>query len=75
MRVPGTKCSFALKLCEAVPSADEVRVPGEQEMIDELAMWLIDITGFDAMSMQPNAGASGEYAGLMAIRVSLRPTP
>jgi len=44
------------------------QVTGYKEMIDELAMWLIDITGFDAMSMQPNAGASGEYAGLMAIR-------
>eukprot|EP00285_Hemiselmis_virescens_P007544 CAMPEP_0173377848 /NCGR_PEP_ID=MMETSP1356-20130122/1138_1 /TAXON_ID=77927 ORGANISM="Hemiselmis virescens, Strain PCC157" /NCGR_SAMPLE_ID=MMETSP1356 /ASSEMBLY_ACC=CAM_ASM_000847 /LENGTH=982 /DNA_ID=CAMNT_0014330749 /DNA_START=37 /DNA_END=2985 /DNA_ORIENTATION=- len=41
---------------------------GYIEMIDELAKWLIDITGFDAMSMQPNAGASGEYAGLMCIR-------
>jgi len=41
---------------------------GYQEMIDELAKWLIDITGFHSMSMQPNAGASGEYAGLMCIR-------
>jgi len=37
-------------------------------MIDELGKWLIDITGFDDISQQPNAGASGEYAGLMAIR-------
>jgi len=44
------------------------QVKGYQEMIDELGRWLIDITGFDAISMQPNAGASGEYAGLMAIR-------
>jgi len=44
------------------------QVSGYQEMIDELGRWLIDITGFDAISMQPNAGASGEYAGLMAIR-------
>jgi len=44
------------------------QVKGYQEMIDELSKWLIDITGFDAISQQPNAGASGEYAGLMAIR-------
>ena len=44
------------------------QVKGYQEMIDELGEWLMDITGFDAISMQPNAGASGEYAGLMAIR-------
>ena len=48
-----------------VPSDQAV---GYKEMIDELAKWLIDITGFHAMSMQPNAGASGEYAGLMCIR-------
>jgi len=44
------------------------QVKGYHEMIDELSKWLIDITGFDAISQQPNAGASGEYAGLMAIR-------
>jgi glycine dehydrogenase len=44
------------------------QVTGYQAMIQELGEWLIDITGFDAISQQPNAGASGEYAGLMAIR-------
>ncbi|KAJ1482899.1 glycine dehydrogenase [Baffinella frigidus] len=44
------------------------QVPGYHEMLTELGDWLIDITGFDAISLQPNAGASGEYAGLMAIR-------
>lgn len=44
------------------------QVKGYQEMITELGDWLIDITGFDAISQQPNAGASGEYAGLMCIR-------
>ncbi|MEO6685498.1 MAG: glycine dehydrogenase (aminomethyl-transferring), partial [Dyadobacter sp.] len=34
----------------------------------ELSAWLCEITGFAAMSMQPNSGAQGEYAGLMAIR-------
>jgi glycine dehydrogenase len=37
-------------------------------MLEELSKWLIDITGFHSMSMQPNAGAAGEYAGLMCIR-------
>ena len=37
-------------------------------MIEQLRDWLIEITGYDAMSMQPNSGAQGEYAGLLAIR-------
>merc|ERR1711871_854307 len=41
---------------------------GYQEMFRGLEKQLCEITGFDAMSMQPNSGASGEYAGLMAIR-------
>lgn len=48
-------------------------VPREQAlgyklMIDELDAWLRAITGFDAICMQPNSGAQGEYAGLLAIR-------
>jgi hypothetical protein len=38
------------------------------EMFKDLSEQLCSITGFDAMSLQPNSGASGEYAGLMAIR-------
>lgn len=41
---------------------------GYQEMFNDLAQQLATITGFDAVSLQPNSGASGEYAGLMAIR-------
>eukprot|EP01026_Neomeris_dumetosa_P003920 TRINITY_DN1104_c0_g1_i2.p1 TRINITY_DN1104_c0_g1~~TRINITY_DN1104_c0_g1_i2.p1 ORF type:complete len:1060 (-),score=183.43 TRINITY_DN1104_c0_g1_i2:273-2987(-) len=41
---------------------------GYGEMFDALAMELCSITGFDSVSLQPNSGASGEYAGLMAIR-------
>ena len=41
---------------------------GYQEMFRGLEKQLCEITGFDAMSLQPNSGASGEYAGLMAIR-------
>ncbi len=37
-------------------------------IFDELETWLAEITGFDAMSLQPNAGSQGEYAGLLAIR-------
>ena len=48
-------------------------VPAEQtrgyrRMIDTLEAWLCAITGFDAFSLQPNAGAQGEYTGLMVIR-------
>lgn len=41
---------------------------GYTEMFEDLAAQLTEITGFDKVSLQPNAGASGEYAGLMAIR-------
>ncbi len=41
---------------------------GYQEMFKDLSEQLCSITGFDAMSLQPNSGASGEYAGLMSIR-------
>ncbi len=43
-------------------------VPGYQRMIHELGEMLKAITGFDAIGMQPNSGAQGEYAGLLAIR-------
>ena len=41
---------------------------GYKELIDDLSRKLCDITGYDAISMQPNSGAQGEYAGLLAIR-------
>jgi len=41
---------------------------GYRLMIEELESWLCTITGFDAICMQPNSGAQGEYAGLLAIR-------
>jgi len=44
------------------------QVEGYMEMIEELNQDLSQITGFDRMSMQPNSGAQGEYAGLMVIR-------
>ena len=41
---------------------------GYTELIDELGSWLVKLTGFDDISMQPNSGAQGEYAGLLLIR-------
>ena len=41
---------------------------GIREMMNQLEEWLLDLTGFDAISMQPNSGAQGEYAGLLVIR-------
>ena len=46
--------------------ADQAR--GYRIIVDELSAWLAEITGFDAVSLQPNSGASGEYAGLLVIR-------
>ncbi|MEG3765599.1 aminomethyl-transferring glycine dehydrogenase [Alteromonas sp. 14N.309.X.WAT.G.H12] len=50
------------------PFAPVDQAQGYQEMIGELSDWLINITGYDALSMQPNSGAQGEYAGLLAIQ-------
>ena len=50
------------------PFAPRPQWEGYEAMINELRDWLIEITGYDAMSMQPNSGAQGEYAGLLAIR-------
>ncbi|MEO8101500.1 MAG: aminomethyl-transferring glycine dehydrogenase [Betaproteobacteria bacterium] len=41
---------------------------GYQELIDMLSKALCEVTGYDAVSLQPNSGAQGEYAGLLAIR-------
>lgn len=50
------------------PFAPQDQTKGYQMLIHELGSWLIDATGFNAISMQPNSGAQGEYAGLMVIR-------
>ncbi len=50
------------------PFVPAEQAAGYREMINELAGWLAEITGFDGVSMQPNSGASGEYAGLLTIR-------
>ena len=50
------------------PFAPAEQTSGYQAMFEELKAWLCDITGYDAISLQPNSGAQGEYAGLLAIR-------
>ncbi|AGF74878.1 glycine dehydrogenase [Bartonella australis AUST/NH1] len=50
------------------PFAPEEDVSGYKEMIEQLNQWLCEITGFSQVSFQPNSGAQGEYAGLLAIR-------
>jgi glycine dehydrogenase len=50
------------------PFAPADQVAGYYTVFNELDKWLSEITGFAAMSLQPNAGAQGEYAGLMVIR-------
>nr|MBA3606635.1 aminomethyl-transferring glycine dehydrogenase [Acidimicrobiia bacterium] len=50
------------------PFAPDDDSAGLRRMIDDLERWLAEITGYDAVSMQPNAGSQGEFAGLLAIR-------
>ena len=50
------------------PFAPVDQTGGYMQIMSELNTWLSEITGFAAMSLQPNAGAQGEYAGLMVIR-------
>jgi hypothetical protein len=50
------------------PFAPESQATGYRDMCEQLEQWLAEITGFAAVSLQPNAGSQGEYAGLLAIR-------
>src|SRR5919197_100859 len=50
------------------PFAPTEQTAGYTEICEQLENWLAEITGFDAISLQPNAGSQGEYAGLLAIR-------
>ena len=50
------------------PFAPEVQTAGYRGMLETLEAWLAEITEFAAVSLQPNAGSQGEYAGLLAIR-------
>ncbi|NAW34960.1 aminomethyl-transferring glycine dehydrogenase [Halomonas alimentaria] len=62
--IPITWPEFA----EVHPFVPRDQVAGYKQMIDELSAFLVEITGYDHISMQPNSGAQGEYAGLVAIR-------
>jgi glycine dehydrogenase len=56
------------EFAELHPFAPADQAFGYRELIDDLSSKLCQITGYDAISMQPNSGAQGEYAGLLAIR-------
>ena len=60
------------EICDIHPFAPHDQVQGYHEMIEDLNKDLAEITGFEAVSAQPNSGATGEYAGLLAIRDYLR---
>jgi glycine dehydrogenase len=50
------------------PFAPHSDAPGLRKLIADLESWLSQLTGYDAVSLQPNAGSQGEYAGLLAIQ-------
>jgi glycine dehydrogenase len=50
------------------PLAPAAQAQGYKQLIDELEAMLVECTGYDSVSLQPNSGAQGEYAGLLAIR-------
>ena len=50
------------------PFAPADQSVGTRKLITQLSDWLVAITGYDAVSLQPNAGSQGEFAGLLAIR-------
>jgi glycine dehydrogenase len=50
------------------PFAPRADVKGYLELVNQLETWLTDVTGYDSVSLQPNAGSQGELAGLLAIR-------
>jgi glycine cleavage system P protein (glycine dehydrogenase) len=62
--IPITWSEFA----DMHPFAPPEQARGYHELIGELSRMLAEATGFDAVSLQPNSGAQGEYAGLLAIR-------
>ncbi len=50
------------------PFCPAEQAQGYQRMLQQLGDWLVKLTGYDAVSLQPNSGAQGEYAGLLAIQ-------
>jgi glycine dehydrogenase len=59
---------------EVHPFASPGDSQGYRRLIGDLESWLAEITGYDAVSLQPNAGSQGEFAGLLAIRAWHRST-
>ena len=55
------------EFAEVHPFAPHEQTRGIRGLVDELSGWLCEITGYDAVSLQPNAGSQGELAGLLAI--------
>ncbi|KAA9002696.1 aminomethyl-transferring glycine dehydrogenase [Affinibrenneria salicis] len=53
---------------ELHPFCPPEQAQGYRQMIEQLSDWLVQLTGYDAVCMQPNSGAQGEYAGMLAIR-------
>ncbi|WP_272665835.1 aminomethyl-transferring glycine dehydrogenase [Providencia sp. PROV174] len=53
---------------ELHPFCPPEQAQGYHQMIEQLSHWLVQLTGYDTVCMQPNSGAQGEYAGLLAIR-------
>jgi glycine dehydrogenase len=56
------------ELADLHPFAPADQVSGSVELVHQLENWLVALTGYDAVSLQPNAGSQGELAGLLAIR-------
>jgi glycine dehydrogenase len=56
------------ELADIHPFAPTAQAAGYRQLVDELEAALVEITGYDAVSFQPNAGSQGELAGLLAIR-------
>src|SRR2546425_4357938 len=54
------------------PFAPAEQARGYQDLFQQLESWLAEITGFSSISLQPNAGSQGEYAGLLVIRAYYR---
>ncbi len=55
------------EFAELHPFAPAEHTEGSRELVRQLSAWLVEITGYDAISLQPNAGSQGEFAGLLAI--------
>ncbi len=60
------------EFCRIHPFAPLEQAQGYLELIHQLEKWLSEITGYAAVSLQPNAGSQGEYAGLLVIREYLK---